>query len=144
MSEEADCGLLLDVNNVFVSAYNHDFDAEEYIRSLPHERVVQFHLAGHSNLGTHCIDTHDAPVIDQVWRLYRLAHELTGGASTLLEWDASIPQFPEVHAEVLKARQFLNCELPPVSVMQANPKMCSASAGLAVPHPLHLVAPEIA
>lgn len=107
MAEEADCGLLLDVNNVYVSAYNHEFDPYEFLQSLPHERIVQFHLAGHLNCGTHCIDTHDGRVIDEVWELYRKAHELTGGVSTLLEWDANIPSFDEMHAEVLKARQFL-------------------------------------
>ena len=107
MSQEADCGLLLDVNNVYVSAFNHEFDPYEFLKSLPHERVVQFHLAGHLNCGTHCIDTHDGRVIDDVWALYKQAHELTGGVSTLLEWDADIPPFDEMHAEVLKARRFL-------------------------------------
>ena len=112
MAEEADCGLLLDVNNVYVSSVNHDFDPAEYIRSIPHERVVQFHLAGHTNCGTHLIDTHDNHVIDPVWALYRLAHQLTNGAATLLEWDANIPAFPVVHAEVLKSQQFMAAELP--------------------------------
>lgn len=107
LTEETGCGLLLDVNNVYVSSRNHDFDPEEYIRALPANRIVQCHLAGHTDLGTHCIDTHDGPVIDRVWELYRLAHERTGGVSTLLEWDARIPSFPEVHAEVLKARAFV-------------------------------------
>ena len=104
MAEQADCGLLLDVNNVYVSSVNHDFDPVEYIRSVPHERVVQFHLAGHTNCQTHLIDTHDGNVIEAVWELYRLARQLTGDVSTLLEWDAKIPAFPVVHAEVLKAR----------------------------------------
>jgi len=104
VAAEADCGLLLDVNNVYVSSVNHDFDPVHYIKSLPHERIVQFHLAGHSNYGTHLIDTHDGHVIEPVWELYRLAHQLTGGASTLVEWDAKIPDFPTLHAEVLKAR----------------------------------------
>jgi uncharacterized protein (UPF0276 family) len=107
MSEEADCGLLLDVNNVYVSSVNHEFDPDEYLRGVPAERVVQFHLAGHSHCGTHIIDTHDNHVVDEVWRLYRLAHELTGGVSTLLEWDARIPEFPVVHAEVLKAKHVI-------------------------------------
>ena len=107
MAEEADCGLLLDVNNVYVSSLNHEFDPVHYIQSLPHRRVVQFHLAGHKNCGTHVIDTHDDYVIDPVWELYRLAHELIGGASTLIEWDAKIPDFPTVHAEVLKARDYV-------------------------------------
>ena len=107
LAEEADCGLLLDVNNVFVSAHNHDFDPIEYLREIPHDRVVQMHLAGHTNCGTHLIDTHDGPVVDPVWDLFRLAHSLTDGVSTLLEWDAQIPAFPIVHAEVLKAKQIL-------------------------------------
>ena len=113
MAEETDCGLLLDVNNVYVSSVNHDFDPVEYVRSVPHERIVQIHLAGHSNCRTHLIDTHDNHVIDPVWELYRLAHQLTGGVSTLLEWDARIPPFPVVHAEVLKAKQYMAAELQP-------------------------------
>jgi uncharacterized protein (UPF0276 family) len=111
LTEETDCGLLLDVNNVYVSSVNHDFDPVQYIRSVPHDRVVQFHLAGHSNRQTHLIDTHDNHVIDPVWELYRLAHQHTGGAATLLEWDARIPPFPVVHAEVLKARQYMGAAL---------------------------------
>lgn len=107
MAEEADCGLLLDVNNVYVSSVNHDFDPVEYVRSVPHRRVVQCHLAGHTNCHTHLIDTHDGAVIDPVWELYRLAHRLTGGVSTLLEWDAKIPPFPVVHDEVLKAKSYM-------------------------------------
>ncbi len=104
MAEEADCGLLLDVNNVYVSSYNHGFDPFEYIEHVPADRVVQIHLAGHTNKGTHIIDTHNDHVIEIVWKLYRRAVERTGGAATLLEWDADIPDFDTVHAEVLKAR----------------------------------------
>ena len=107
LAEEADCGLLLDVNNVYVSCFNHDLDPVEFIESLPHKRIVQFHLAGHTHCGTHIIDTHDNFVIDRVWELYRQAHELTGGVSTLLEWDANIPEFDVVHGEVLKARDLI-------------------------------------
>ncbi len=110
MASDANCGLLLDVNNVYVSATNHEYNPVNYIQSLPAERVVQFHLAGHTNLGTHIIDTHDGQVINPVWELFRLAHQLTGGTSTLLEWDANIPSFSEVHAEVLKARQFMGLD----------------------------------
>jgi uncharacterized protein (UPF0276 family) len=110
MAEEADCGLLLDVANVRVSAFNHDFDAVEYLRALPHERVVQMHLAGHTELETHIVDTHDRPVADPVWELYALASELTGGVSTLIEWDEALPPFPEVHAEVLKARDYASAK----------------------------------
>jgi uncharacterized protein (UPF0276 family) len=112
MAEATGCGLLLDVNNVYVSCFNHDQDPFEFLRSIPHERVVQFHLAGHTNCVTHLIDTHDGHVVNPVWKLYQLAHQLTGGVSTLLEWDARIPPFPVVHAEVLKARKYMVSELP--------------------------------
>lgn len=112
LATETGCGLLLDVNNVYVSAVNHDYDPAEYIRNVPRDRVVQFHLAGHTHCGTHIVDTHDGRVVDPVWELYRLAHRLTGGAATLLEWDAKIPPFPEVHAEVLKARDYMTGDLP--------------------------------
>lgn len=135
MAEKSDCGLLLDVNNVYVSSVNHDFDPAEYIRSVPHDRVVQFHLAGHTNLGTHLIDTHDSHVIGPVWELYRLAHQLTGGASTLLEWDAKIPEFPVVHAEVLKARDYMSRVLPsfPDSRHEHSTKVVPDE--ITVPHP---------
>jgi len=112
MAEATGCGLLLDVNNVYVSCFNHDQDPVEFICAIPHERVVQFHLAGHTNCVTHLIDTHDGRVVNPVWELYRLAHQLTAGVSTLLEWDARIPPFPVVHAEVLKARNYMVSELP--------------------------------
>jgi uncharacterized protein (UPF0276 family) len=140
MAEEADCGLLLDVNNVYVSAFNHDLDPQEFIRSLPHERIVQFHLAGHTNYTTHLIDTHDGHVIDPVWDLYRLAHELTGGVSTLLEWDAKIPPFPVLHDEVLKAKRFLGETLPQPEEESA-PEILTG--GAPVPHPLHHIRPEV-
>ena len=111
MAEEADCGLLLDVNNVYVSSFNHGFDPEAYLRAIPPERVAYFHLAGHTNFGSHILDTHIGPVIDPVWSLYRLAHERTGGRSTLLEWDEEIPTFPVVHREVLKARKYMGAAL---------------------------------
>lgn len=104
MAEEADCGLLLDVNNIYVSCFNHGWDPAEYLAGIPHERVVQYHLAGHTHKGTHIIDTHSAAVADPVWDLYRQAHRLSGGRSTLLEWDADIPPFERVHAEVERAR----------------------------------------
>jgi uncharacterized protein (UPF0276 family) len=154
MAEEADCGLLLDVNNVYVSSVNHDFDPEEFIRSVPHERVVQFHLAGHTNRHTHLIDTHDSQVVDPVWRLYRLAHQLTGGVSTLLEWDAQIPPFPVLHAEVLKAKRHIgeqladpmmaevNSEPPVTDFVKAEPRAFS-KRGTVCPHPLHHVAAAV-
>jgi uncharacterized protein (UPF0276 family) len=107
LAEETGCGLLLDVNNVFVSSYNNDLDPEEYIRALPAESVVQMHIAGHQNCGTHIVDTHDGPVVPGVWQLFALAWKLTGGSPVLLEWDARIPDFEECHAEVLKAKEFM-------------------------------------
>jgi hypothetical protein len=109
---------------------------------VPHERVVQFHLAGHTSCGTHLIDTHDGQVIDPVWRLYRLAHELTGGASTLLEWDAKIPEFPVVHAEVLKAKQHMQGSLS----SDAKPTSTPAEAHQPTPavfHPIVHTAIEV-
>ncbi|HEX4145531.1 MAG TPA: DUF692 domain-containing protein [Pirellulales bacterium] len=152
MSADADCGLLLDVNNVYVSSVNNDFDPVEYIRSVPHERVVQFHLAGHTNCQTHIIDTHDDYVIDPVWELYRLAHELTGGASTLLEWDARIPPFPVVHQEVLKARSYMTeqgISLPPASHAQRPSRDEAAGASSSsvsnpsVSNPLSFLIPDV-
>ena len=106
MAEEADCGVLLDVNNVYVSSFNHGFDPKKYIDRIPRDRVVQMHLAGHTNKGTHILDTHSDYVINTVWELYRYAHRRLGGVATLLEWDANIPDFDVVHGEALKARQF--------------------------------------
>jgi uncharacterized protein (UPF0276 family) len=98
------CGMLLDVNNVYVSSVNHGFDPEEYIRCLPHHHIVQLHVAGPSETGELLIDTHDAPVPARVWQLHALAQELTGGVSTLLEWDAKIPEFPELVRELGRAQ----------------------------------------
>ncbi|HSK71421.1 MAG TPA: DUF692 domain-containing protein [Pyrinomonadaceae bacterium] len=108
MTEETGCLLLLDVNNVYVSAFNNDFDPAHYIRQIPHDRVVQMHLAGHQHCGDYIIDTHDRRVTDGVWELFTLAWQLTGGAATLLEWDNHIPDFEDYHAELLKAKDFMN------------------------------------
>lgn len=143
LAEEADCGLLLDVNNVYVSSFNHDMDPSLFIRSLPHERIVQFHLAGHTNYGQYLLDTHDGRVIDPVWDLFRTAHQLTGGASTLLEWDANIPEFPEVHNEVLKARNFMGGELADRKPSQAADLPMQAPVRTTVFHPLHQIQPEV-
>jgi len=116
LAEDTGCGLLLDVNNVYVSATNHGFDAERYIRSLPAGHVVQIHLAGPTDCGGYLIDTHDAPVPTEVWRLYALAQGLTGGVSTLLEWDADIPSYPDLLAELGKARTVLAGDLPQAGV----------------------------
>ncbi|MBI1371699.1 MAG: DUF692 family protein [Phycisphaera sp.] len=143
MAERADCGLLLDVNNVYVSCFNHDLNAEAYLRALPHDRVVQFHLAGHSNYDTHINDTHDNHVIDAVWALYKLAHDLTGGVSTLLEWDANIPPFDVVHAEVLKAKRYIGADIGDAGESNELDDTPIDTTPLQVPHPLHHVTPEV-
>jgi uncharacterized protein (UPF0276 family) len=143
MAEQADCGLLLDVNNVYVSSVNHGFDPVEYIRSVPHERLVQFHLAGHTNCQTHLIDTHDGQVIEAVWELYRLARQLTGDVSTLLEWDAKIPAFPVVHAEVLKARDCFETRRDAVNLtLDADAEPVRDAAIESIPHSLEFLAPS--
>lgn len=105
--ERADCGILLDVNNIYVSSRNHDFDPYKYLNSVPGERVAQMHIAGHSKFQKYILDTHDHPVIDPVWKLYDHAIHRFGPTATLLEWDDRIPSFDEVHAEALKAAKYL-------------------------------------
>jgi len=107
LAEEADCAILLDVNNVFVSARNHGFDPRAYLDAVPYDRVVQLHVAGHTDHGTHIIDSHIGPVDDDVWKLLGEAWRRAGGVSVLLEWDAEIPSFEETHAEALRARRFI-------------------------------------
>jgi uncharacterized protein len=104
VAERADCGLLLDVNNVYVSAANHGFDAEGYLAGLPVDRVGQVHLAGHTDMGRYLFDTHDGPVIEPVWGLYRQAVRRFGRVSTLVEWDDRIPALDVVCAEAERAR----------------------------------------
>ena len=91
VARRADCGILLDINNVYVSARNHGFDPWEYLAGIPADRVGQFHLAGHSNKGRYLLDTHDHPIPDSVWDLYREALRRFGAVSTLVEWDDAIP-----------------------------------------------------
>src|SRR5579863_716908 len=93
VADQADCGILLDINNIFVNAFNHRFDARGYIDAMPVERVVQFHLAGHADHGTYLLDTHDHPVRPEVWDLYEYAVRRLGAVSTLIEWDDNIPAF---------------------------------------------------
>jgi uncharacterized protein len=105
--ERADCGVLLDVNNIYVSSRNHEFDPIEYVNSVSPERIAQIHIAGHSKFQKYILDTHDHPVIDPVWKLYDQAIRRTGPTATLLEWDDRIPSFNEVHREALKAAKYL-------------------------------------
>lgn len=110
VAEQADCGILLDVNNVYVSSFNHHFDPYEYLKNVPLNRVRQIHLAGPSQKGDYLLDTHDHPVPDLVWDLYKHVIERTGPVNTLLEWDAKIPDFLTVQAEAEKARAFFCAE----------------------------------
>jgi uncharacterized protein (UPF0276 family) len=105
LAERADCGLLLDVNNVYVSARNHGFDPVRFIDALPAARVGQIHLAGHCDRGTHLLDSHDAPVADPVWALYRHAIARLGPVPTLVEWDDKIPPLEELLAESARAAE---------------------------------------
>jgi len=102
--ERADCGVLLDVNNVFVSAHNHGFDAVAYLDAVPADRVVQIHLAGHSIRGGFRLDTHDGPVCDEVWALYAHAIRRLGPITTLIEWDGHVPEFSRLSEEAERAR----------------------------------------
>jgi len=104
VAEEADVGLLFDVNNIYVSAYNHGFDPYEYVNAMPYDRIVQIHVAGHENLGRYIIDVHNGDVIDAVFDLYRYTIELAGPVSTIIEWDTDIPEFPVAAALVEKVR----------------------------------------
>lgn len=104
VAEKADCLLLFDVNNVYVSSFNHGFDPVEYLDAIPADRVQQFHLAGHSNYGTHIIDTHSHEIIDKVWDLYRYAVQRFGKVSTMIERDDNIPELPILLAELQQAR----------------------------------------
>lgn len=131
LTEETGCGLLLDVNNVYVSAFNNEFDPVEYIENIPHDRIVQMHLAGHQNQGDYIIDTHDGPVIDEVWKLFHLAWQRTGGTSALLEWDGNIPAFDVCHQEILKAKKFMDS-----LVFDAEEKKDSVPQEMSVSNPI--------
>jgi len=104
--EKADIYMMLDVNNIYVSSRNHGFDPKEYYRHIPLERVIQIHLAGHQDCGDYLLDTHDRPVRNEVWDLYAEIYPLTGGVSTLLEWDDNFISFEHTWNEALKAKQF--------------------------------------
>jgi len=115
IAEKADCGILLDVNNIHVSSVNHDYASMDFVHAIPPDRILQYHLAGHTDKGTHLLDTHNDHVIDAVWDLYRESFQRTGGRNTLLEWDEDIPSFDVVHAEALKAKQFRTSKTEKVS-----------------------------
>ncbi len=104
VANRADCWLLFDVNNVYVSAFNHGFSADDFLNGMPRDRVVQFHVAGHSHEETHLIDTHDHPVCDEVWDFYRDAVANFGPVSTMIERDDNIPPLAELVDELDHAR----------------------------------------
>lgn len=103
--KQSGCYLLLDVNNVYVSAFNHGFDAADYLNAIPCEKVIQIHLAGHSHCGDYIIDTHDAPIIEPVWQLYAEAIKRFGLVSTMIERDDNIPPLSELLTELAKAKE---------------------------------------
>lgn len=105
VAERADCLLLLDINNVYVSSVNHDFDPHVYLRHVPAHRVQQFHLAGHRDCGDYLIDTHDAPVCEAVWDLYAHALARFGNVSTMIERDENIPDLAMLLGELQRARE---------------------------------------
>lgn len=132
------CRLLLDVNNVHVSCFNAGTDPRAYLDAFAFEHVVQLHLAGHQHCGTHIVDTHDRPVSDAVWALFRIAWQRSGGAATLLEWDGNVPPFERLHAEVLRARAWIDGDAPgaeplPPSSGVAAPEALSTPLAFMVP-----------
>jgi uncharacterized protein (UPF0276 family) len=112
LADGADCGILLDVNNVYVSSFNHGWNAADYLAAIPWDRVVQMHVAGHTRHAHHIVDTHVGPVVDDVWALFAAAHRKAPDAAVLLEWDAEIPDFETCHAEALRARAFMTPSTP--------------------------------
>lgn len=106
--EKADIFMMLDINNIYVSSRNHGFDPKKYIKHIPMNRVIQIHIAGHTDYGSYCLDTHNDHVRDEVWDLYAEVWPLTGGVPTLLEWDDDFISFEETWKEALKAKQFQN------------------------------------
>ena len=104
IAERADCNILLDINNIHVSAFNHQFDPLDYLQGIPAQRVHQFHLAGHTHYGDYIIDTHDQPVVEEVWDLYAQAVQLYGHVSTMIERDDNIPELAELLLELNRAR----------------------------------------
>ena len=120
VAEESDCGILLDINNVYVSAFNHGFDPVQYIESVPIERVAQYHLAGHSDHGSYLLDTHDHPIRSEVWALYEKAARRFGEVSALIEWDDNIPEFPILQANADEARMRHEAMLKKLAIVEAE------------------------
>lgn len=111
LTKKSGCGILLDINNVYVSSVNHGFDAKTYLNQIPTEHVGQIHLAGHSQVESHLIDTHDQPVDKKVWDLYRWFTKKHGRFSTMIERDANIPEWHELEQELLQIGEIRNEKL---------------------------------
>ncbi|MFT6970314.1 MAG: hypothetical protein ACJAXX_000879 [Roseivirga sp.] len=137
MTESTGCGLLLDVNNVYVSSFNNDFDPVEYVQGLPHDKIVQMHLAGHQHCGNYIIDTHDRQVTSEVWKLFQLAYQLTEGTSVLLEWDGNIPPFDVYHDELLKSKKYMDANF---EAELDEPNFVHREE---ISNPLNIVSPEL-
>ncbi|MEE9412489.1 MAG: DUF692 domain-containing protein [Methylococcales bacterium] len=120
IAEQADCLILLDINNIYVSARNHGFNPVDYLQGINNQRVRQFHLAGHSDHGDYVIDTHDHDVCQAVWNLYAQALQRFGAISTMIERDANIPTFTELYAELQQAKQIAYRTLPELQAAQAT------------------------
>ena len=113
VARRSGCGLLLDLNNIYVNAYNHQFDPLDYLAGIPGELVGQFHLAGHTDMGAYLFDTHSTPVIPPVWALYEQALRRWGPVATMIEWDENIPEFPRLAEEAAAARAITQRLCPP-------------------------------
>jgi uncharacterized protein (UPF0276 family) len=133
------CGLLLDVNNVYVSCFNEGTDPLDYLDAIPFDRVVQMHLAGHTHCGSYLLDTHNKKVTKAVWELFRVGWQRSKGASTLLEWDGDVPSFQDLHEEVLKARNFMEGELDPINLYQEQ----DGQAAHSVSNPIDFIVPAV-
>ncbi len=132
IANRADCGILLDVNNIYVSSRNHGFEPAAYLSGVPAHRVGQMHLAGHTDNGDHLIDTHDEPVSEEVWAVYDQALELLGPVTSMLERDDNFPDFSELELEVERARIAQAAHAGPSAERRSD-----EGAKPARPHPAH-------
>jgi uncharacterized protein (UPF0276 family) len=121
LHQRTGCGILLDLNNLYINAYHHGFDAKDYIRSLPRTSVFQYHLAGHTHKGTHILDTHIGPVPDDILVLFKFAVTQLGSKSTLLEWDDKIPEFSVLEEECARSKRIIS-----------RPKRIASDAGISL------------
>lgn len=130
LAEQADCLILLDINNIYVSARNHGFNALEYLNKINPKRVQQFHLAGHSDYGDYVIDTHDQDVVEPVWQLYQQALQRFGLVSTMIERDGNIPAFPALEHELQQASRLAAQQFPDLATRTLDPIPATPTQGL--------------